>query len=336
MDSSKSFIMQIAGLRIEICGYNGQNSACLDDLKRIFAYHEVKCDEVALHRIVVCDSSQFEMSTEATLRWVSTCLGVAGSHHRSFFARIFASVFACNKEIPRYSGTCDVMCYKDKLRHEDYFVPKNAEWRIKHNAKEHVTYVFSDGQSDMSDGLPSMLINVIGSQYGYYLLFASCVAVDGEALLFTGNSGVGKSTLCMELIRQGATYIGDDLVLVYLDGKKAMVGSLLFPIKCYADEIYSHKKKLDVVSQLPQHPPLNVPLKSVFLLQRTGDPKAESYLEPMQKETMFVKMLKLTNKANTNADGHHFVDTISSICSLVPCYYLFYGEYDKITPSFFC
>ena len=331
MYSTTSFVIQVAHLCIEICGYNDERSACLDDLKRVFCHHEVSRDATAIHRIEVCTSHRFDNVSGATLQWVAPCLGVAGSMPRRRW-----SLFARNKERPKYSGTCDVFCYKDSLRQVDYFIPENGEWQIEHDAKEHVTYVFSNGHDEMSDGLPSMLINVIGSQYGCYLLFASCVAVDGEALLFAGNSGVGKSTLCMKLIKQGATYIGDDLVLVYLMGEQAMVGSLLFPIKCYVDGVYTHKKKIDVVSRSPQRSPLNVPLKSVYLLQPLGAANAESYLEPMQGGTMFEKMLTLTNKANTNADAYHFVDTISFICSSVPCYSCFYDDCNKINPSFFC
>ena len=331
MPSSTSFVMQIATLCIEIDGYNGEDSACLRDLKRVFAHHEVGPDNKAVHRIVVCASKQFVIPSEAVIQWVSPCLGVADKLPRRRFP-FFARLFGREMELPRYSGTCDVICYKDTRRQVMYFMTKNAEWRIEHNAAGHVTYVYSDIQIDMSDGLPAMLINVIGSQYGCYILFASCVAADGEALLFAGRGGVGKTTLCMELIRQGATYIGDDIVLVYQEGSQAMAGSLLFPVK-YCNNRINHKNKIDVVSQLQQRPPLNVPLKSVYYLQRSD--KAESYRKPMPGGTMFEKMLDLTNKANTNADAQHFVDTISHVCDTVPCYYLFYGDYNKIDISFF-
>ena len=328
------FIIQIANLCIEIHGYNDEDFEFLHDLKLIFNHHVVSSDNTAIHRIVVSAANQFNITREATLQWVSPCLGVAGpmTRHRWLF---FVKSLARHKKIPRYSGTCDVMCYKDTLRGVDYFIPKNAEWRIEHKAKEHVTHVFSNRTNGLSDGLPSMLMHVIGSQYGCYLLYASCIAVDGDAFLFIGNSGVGKSTLCMELIKKGASYIGDDLVLLYMNEGQAMVGSLLFPIKRYANRQHTHKQKIDIVSQLPHRPPLNVPLKKIYFLQRTESTNAESHIKAMQGDKMLEKMLKLTNKANTNADGRHFVDTISSICSCVPCYYLYYGEYNKINPSFF-
>jgi len=325
--SSSSFVIQLADLNIEICGYNDTDSVGLHDLKRLFCHHAVERDVDVVHRIIMCPSFLFNIPSDATSRLVSTYIGVAAP-----MPRRNRFLFFRKKEVPQYSGTGKVDCYRDDHHDVEYYVPEDAEWRIGHNGQEHVTYVYFDGQIESSDGLPSMLIHIIGSQYGYYLLYASCVAVGGEALLFTGNSGVGKSTLCLDLVKQGATYLGDDLVLVYMKGGQAMTGSLLFPVKSYSDRTHTHKKTIDVVAQ--QRPPLNVPLKSIFLLRRTYSPKDESYIKPMLGETMFEMMLKLTNKANTHADGHHFVDTLSSICDSVPCRYLFYGDRNKTTISF--
>lgn len=285
-----------------------------------------------MHRIVLCPYGCFQKHPEAILQWESPCLGVSEPLHKSFISNILH----IGKEIPLHSGTCNVSCYHDPIQQVDYFIPAYGEWRIEHHAREQVTYAYSDGQSNMFDGLLSMLIHVIGSQYGYYPVFASCVAVKGEALLFMGEGGVGKTTLCMDLIKQGAIYIGDDLVLVYLNRGQAMVGSLLFPIKYFANGINSHKKKRDIVSLLHQKPPLNVPMKHLYyFLQRSNNPNDESYLKPMKDATMFEKMLKLTNRANTNTDANHFVDTISSICTSIPSNYLFYGDPKKTGLSFF-
>lgn len=43
---------------------------------------------------------------------------------------------------------------------------------------------------------------------------ASCVAVDGRAVLIEGASGTGKSGLALELIDRGAVLVGDDGVLL--------------------------------------------------------------------------------------------------------------------------
>lgn len=332
MSSSTSFIMQIAKLSIEICGYKGEESACLEGLKHLFCYHEVASDTTVVHRVVVCSTGQFKMTPEASFVLSSPCLGLSGQspNRPSFFTRLFSR----HKEIPQYSGTEEVACYRDALSHVDYWVPEHSEWRIAHHAREHVTYVFHDGPVTQSDGLPSMLLHVIGSQYGCYLMFASCVCVNGEAMLFMGNGGIGKSTLCLNLMKQGASYMGDDMVLVYQEGEQLMTGALLFPLKCYTSKVQARKNIVDGVSLSQQRPLLAVPLKHIYLLHRDESLTTASS-EQVKSEIRFEQIIKKTNKVNTHADGRHFFSTISYISDTVPFCHLYYGDCNQITTSFF-
>ncbi len=45
-------------------------------------------------------------------------------------------------------------------------------------------------------------------------LHASCVAVDGRAILISGRSGSGKSDLALRLIDRGAALVSDDYTIV--------------------------------------------------------------------------------------------------------------------------
>ena len=49
-------------------------------------------------------------------------------------------------------------------------------------------------------------------------LHASCVLVDGGAVLLRGPSGSGKSDLALRLIDQGGVLVADDQVLLQRDG----------------------------------------------------------------------------------------------------------------------
>ena len=53
---------------------------------------------------------------------------------------------------------------------------------------------------------------------GRQTLHASCVAVEGRALLILGPSGSGKSSLALELIALGATLVADDRAEVTAEG----------------------------------------------------------------------------------------------------------------------
>jgi len=51
------------------------------------------------------------------------------------------------------------------------------------------------------------------------VVHASCVALDGHAVLITGASGSGKSTLALELMALGADLVSDDSTeLTVIDG----------------------------------------------------------------------------------------------------------------------
>ena len=54
------------------------------------------------------------------------------------------------------------------------------------------------------------------------ILHASCVALGDRALLLTGSSGRGKSTLALQLMAYGATLVADDRTLL-----RAQSGQLL-------------------------------------------------------------------------------------------------------------
>ena len=48
------------------------------------------------------------------------------------------------------------------------------------------------------------------------LLHASCVVLQGRAVLLTGASGVGKSDVALRLIDAGATLVADDQTLLHV------------------------------------------------------------------------------------------------------------------------
>jgi serine kinase of HPr protein (carbohydrate metabolism regulator) len=51
---------------------------------------------------------------------------------------------------------------------------------------------------------------------------ASCVAVDGRAVLISGPSGSGKSDLALRLIDRGFTLVSDDQTIIRKSGEKLL------------------------------------------------------------------------------------------------------------------
>ncbi|SFD07370.1 HPr kinase/phosphorylase [Tropicimonas isoalkanivorans] len=52
------------------------------------------------------------------------------------------------------------------------------------------------------------------------VLHASCVALDGRALLILGASGSGKSSLALDMIALGACLVADDRTVIRRDGHR--------------------------------------------------------------------------------------------------------------------
>lgn len=60
------------------------------------------------------------------------------------------------------------------------------------------------------------------SEFAYH---ASCVAIQGRAVLIEGGPGSGKSSLALALIDRGAKLIGDDGILLHSVGDRLLAAS---------------------------------------------------------------------------------------------------------------
>jgi hypothetical protein len=64
----------------------------------------------------------------------------------------------------------------------------------------------------------SIVLGVLLHKNSIMALHASCVQVNGGAVLIAGPSGAGKSTLALGLYRKGYPIVNDDISSVYFDG----------------------------------------------------------------------------------------------------------------------
>src|SRR5690606_18578920 len=68
------------------------------------------------------------------------------------------------------------------------------------------------------------------------LVHAGAMAKDGTGVLITGQSGSGKSTSCLNLLRAGYDYLGDDYVWIELS-EQTTVYSLYQTAKIEAENL---------------------------------------------------------------------------------------------------
>lgn len=74
------------------------------------------------------------------------------------------------------------------------------------------------GNADWTSMIASQALPLAATIRGLEVMHASGVVLDGEAVLFVGPSGVGKSSLAAALLRRGGSLLSDDAVALSLNG----------------------------------------------------------------------------------------------------------------------
>lgn len=69
------------------------------------------------------------------------------------------------------------------------------------------------------------VIAILLHRRGYLVLHGSAIAIDGEAAIFLGDKGAGKSTTAASLVAAGFPLVADDVVAVRLAGEMPIVAA---------------------------------------------------------------------------------------------------------------
>ncbi|MGE0492720.1 MAG: HPr kinase/phosphorylase [Vulcanimicrobiota bacterium] len=120
-------------------------------------------------------------------------------------------------------------------------------------------------------------------QRGQLALHASCVVVDGQAILLAGNSGVGKSTLAAAFHQRGYAVIADDLLTLRPDGNRLLVEPSVVRLKLWSDsaralgistsrlEVFSNGPRPRYLLPLPATDLSSKPVAALVTLGLSGD-----------------------------------------------------------------
>ncbi|MCW3805979.1 hypothetical protein [Plebeiibacterium marinum] len=113
--------------------------------------------------------------------------------------------------------------------------------------------------------LGSLLLLYLVHQKGGLLMHASGIVDQGNAYVFTGVSGIGKSTMCRLWKECGARAVNDDRVVLRLQGDDVIVYNN--PMPYYAQfPVQSTLNKIFLLKQSPEN--YIKPLKGVFAYSR--------------------------------------------------------------------
>lgn len=134
------------------------------------------------------------------------------------------------------------------------------------------------------------------------LLHASAVEMNGRCVLFAGNSGSGKTTMAMNLVKKGAKYISNDLTFMYVRGDKVMVLGVPQKITMekdtyehcglnYAVEKDINRMYIDPAGQIAVK--LNAELDTIVLLSKDVR-RAEPLLEQVDVHAGMARLISKT------------------------------------------
>lgn len=139
--------------------------------------------------------------------------------------------------------------------------------------------------------------------YDTFLFHGSCIAVDGEAYLFTAKSGTGKSTharLWRELLGERVVMVNDDKPLITVEEGRVMIHGTP----------YNGKHHLGTK--------MTVPLKAICLLERSK----ENWIRSVSRKEAFPMLLQQTYRPSERDALVKTIDLLEKMSELVGLYRL--------------
>lgn len=165
--------------------------------------------------------------------------------------------------------------------------------------------IIVDPAPDVEDGLLRLFIlgpvlAVLLHQRGLLVLHASAVTMDGNAVVFMGGPGWGKSTLAAALYARGHGVVADDVTAVQLKGENLAVLPGFPQLKLWPDAVASlgngfeklpqlhsqvEKRALAVDRDFPQTP---LPIKCIYVLEEGN----RHEMEHLQPQEAFIELVR--------------------------------------------
>jgi len=184
---------------------------------------------------------------------------------------------------------------------------------------------------------------------GYFRVHASCVDIGDRAVLFTGQSGSGKSTAAFASAVNGGTIISDDITFLEKTDDSYKVHAITNLVKLHSDTINRFFPKLLGHSSLKSNEgemyfeakdinnkePENSILDAIIILERTN--KKDSSFKKIHPSKVIPHLFPSSIQANNRFTHRKFI-LLSDLLNDIQCYHACFGTdmsdfYKKITDS---
>jgi len=172
---------------------------------------------------------------------------------------------------------------------------------------------------------------------GFYSVHASCAEIEGKGILFTGDSGQGKSTAAFAMLTKGYPVIADDRVLVFLRGNYGGVGisDVIKMRKGWLKDSFAQGLPVKPYHSLDDewlfkigsshkwaHRPLTA-IHYLMVFEKTGE--ARTRLEKINPARVAGSLFPVTMNLDDPTQLKEKFDFLMGMLRDVPCYRVYFG-----------
>lgn len=307
MSANYALIVEVAGILIR---FQSEMEEDICHLSTLFKHHLAANAAKADHVVDITTIERSPVPGDAVLAWKGYYHGVGydGKHENTL------KKYVSQDKRYEYFDTPDGGCITID-RESPHTVCSLMSWKKLFSQKRERANIGS---------LVILLIHIIMARHNRYTLHASAVAWKGNAIVFVGRSGQGKSTLCTDLTRLGAGFMGDDIVFVYQDAGRAMIAPLLFDAKLHKD---SQKEKTFVDMAAGSGGESNAALPLLAVAEITQTRQGFSSVAPAANEhRLFDVLLEAANNIALQYDSTEWLSLCANILEHKRLYNFSFGD----------
>lgn len=283
-----------------------------------FRYHTVDTTPETAHRVTFEGTERRCVPGDARLVWkgVYHAVGHRGAHDNDLMK------YVSPDGQTEYYETADGECVVTDLRtmHTRCMLRERRKFASRKRERAQI------------GSLLIPMLHVVMAYHDRYSLHAAAVEWKGRAVLFTGRSGQGKSTLSTDLAALGTGFLGDDIVFLYRDGVQTRIASLLFEAKLFE----SSKKTKDFVDILARHggkPIQSLPLGAVCEVRQTAEGPTD-IIPAADEEALFQIILRAANNVAMQYNRGEWLATFGSVVSGYRLHTVNFGDRSLLDTKF--
>lgn len=182
----------------------------------------------------------------------------------------------------------------------------------------------------------------------YVILHAAVVEKNGHALIFPGEPGAGKSTLCAALVLKGWRLLSDEMAVIDVSSQQlipiprpiSLKNESIDVIRRFAPNVTMGPVADDTSKGTVTHlkPPKNSIAKSTepatpaWIVTPNYTPNAESQVDTLNSGELFMHLVK--NAFNYSVLGEVAFETLGDIVNMCECYKYTYSNLDDAVTTF--